>query len=502
MRRRLVVIALLATALALLTVIDEPVATHGVEPPAGQPRPAVPPSGATSSTWYCAAGSAGAGTGVTHDVVLLNPTGDEVGATLTTVVARGDEAATPPTTVAPSPQTLAVPPRSAVVVPVGSPGASVLVEFDAVGPVVTHRIVMEKAFDEAPCATGGSEALYFPTANTDTTNGSSSQLWLFNPFPADVSVDVQVSSEDGVRTPGPLRGLVVAGGSSRVIEVGRIVQTRDQFAMALRVRGGVVIAEQSQLEPGGAGLMLTPGVPAASDRLAFADGRSGSGIGERYVIFNPGDVEAAVLVSVVPFDTDLQSLPEKFDLAVPPRRYTVLDIEGQARVPADRPHWVRVESVNGEGIVVQRMARVLSPDSPWGLRSGTGGSVGQTAMSRRWLLPWADRSAESTSTLVVVNPSTDTIAKVKVSRIAAGRAGEVGSAIELAPGGGLAVDLGAAGSEPAGIEVRSSAPVIVERRVAAASGSDLAVIPAVGRVGEFVELPSMSHVAEVELEGD
>jgi len=519
-RRHLLAIALVATALASLMLLDHPVDTRAVEPPQKVPRPALPSKGATTSTWYCAAGSAGTGDAATHELVVFNPTGADVDAVISTFPARSEAAApattetttepatttsteSPTTTIVagPSTQKVAVAGRSSLVVPLATPGASAMVEFAAVGPVVTHRLVVEGSFDEAPCATSASAVAYFPTANTQTANGASSQLWLFNPFPADVSVDVQVASEDGVRTPGQLRGLVVAGGTSRAVELGGIVQTRDQFAMALRVRGGVIVAEQSRLEPGGGGLVLTPGVPATSTRLVFADGRGGGGIGERYVVYNPGSEEAAVLLGVVPFDTDLQSLPEKFDLAVPPRRYAVLDLQDQVRVPADRPHWVRLESVNGAQVVVQRLAQVLAEGSPWALRSGVGQSVGQPVMARRWVMPWADRAAESTSTLVVVNPSTDTIARVNVSRVAAGGEAPVGSEIELAPGGGVAIELGPAGAEPAGIEVASSSPVVAERRVAAASGGDLAVIAMIGRNGELAELPSMSHTTAVEIGG-
>lgn len=507
MSRRLLVIALLATAVALLGMLDRPDASPTATFVTTGARPEVPGPRATSSTWYCAAGSAGSGVGVSHDVVVVNPTDRNTIATLQFVAARDALApdtspdVTTTTSAGAAVQKVTVAARSALVVPVGVARASVLVELDHVGPIVSHRLVADSGFDEALCATNPGTEAHFPTANTDTAKGASSQLWLFNPFAADASVDVAVSSDEGVRTPTALRGLVVAARSAVVVEVGQVVQSRSQFAMSVRVRDGVVVAEQSQLEPGNGTLVLTPGVIQPSTRAAFADGRSGGGVGERYVIYNPGRDDASVLVSVVPFDTDPQSLPEKFDLSVPARRYAILDLQDQRRVPVDRPHWVRLESVNGEGVVVQRVATILDAGSPFGGKAGTATSVGQPAMARHWALPWADRAAESTSVLAVANPSTDTIAKVTVTRIVAGAATRVGKSVELAPGGGADIDLGVAGDQPSGLRVDATSPVVVERRVLAASGGDFAVIAAVASHDDLVELPSMSHTTSAELEG-
>jgi len=501
--RRLLVIALLATAVALLTMLDRPVGHAGVVTSAAGARPEIPGVASSGSTWYCAAGSVGSGEGVSHDVVVANPTDRSITARLTVVVARSvatPDAAT--TTVAPTgTNEVVVGARATAVVPIATPGSSVMVELNGVGAVVSHRLVADSGFDEASCATAPGRDAYFPTANTDTAHGASAQLWLFNPFAADASVDVHVATEEGVRTPGALRGLVVAGRSSVVVELGRIVQTRDQFAMSVGVRDGVVIAELSQLEPTTGALALTPGATRASTRLAFADGRSGDGVAERYVVYNPGGDDASVLVSVVPFDTDAGSLPEKFDLSVPARRYTTLDLQDQARVPTDRPHWVRIESVNGVGVVVERIATITAAGSPFGGKAGTAVSIGQPAMAARWIVPWADRAAESTSVLAVVNPSTDTIAKVTLRRMGAGTTTKVGGVVELAEGGGSNIDLGAAGAEPASLIVDATSPVIVERRVLAASGGDVAVVPGVARRGDVVALPSMSQTTSAEIGG-
>jgi hypothetical protein len=386
-----------------------------------------------------------------------------------------------------------------VVLPVDTPGASVQVELSARGPVVSHRLVAGSLFDEAPCATSGSATWFLPSVNTWSAapQGAVAQLWLFNPFPSDASVDISVVSDEGVRRPSALSGIVVSGGSNRHVDVGSVVRLREQVALDIRTRAGLVGAELSQVNASPEGLRLTPGIPSTRTRLAFADGVVGRGVGEQYVVFNPSGRSASVLLQVVPYDADPSVLPEPFDLDVPARRFVVLDIDKQTRVPQDRPHWVRLESVNGVGVAVQRSVRITAANDSLGLDSGFGSSTGSSVAATRFTLPWADRSADGRSVLLVANPSVDALAEVEVrpfgSGVLAGRT-EV-KKVELEPGRGTTIDLGPSGAAPRGLVVSATSPVVVERRVQGASGHDLAVIPAVPSADDLDPLPSMSHTA-------
>ena len=240
-------------------------------------------------------------------------------------------------------------------------------------------------------------------------------------------------------------------------------------------------------------------------RLAFADGITGPGMPERYVIFNPSSSDAQVVVAVIPYDAAAGLLPEPFQLDVPARKSVALDLDQQTRIPAGTPHWVRVESVNGVGVAAQRLVSISSGNT-LGLKSGLAGSTGSAVSASRWVLPWADRSPPSTSpsspssrtTILVANPSSDTIAVVNLSPFAAGKnaSGDAVRRLELKPGAAAAVDLGVDGADAAGIVITAASKVVVERRVTAGSNADLSVMSAVPVAGTLGVLPAMSDTPD------
>jgi hypothetical protein len=133
-----------------------------------------------------------------------------------------------------------------------------------------------------------------------------------------------------------------------------------------------------------------------------------------------------------------------------------------------------------------------------GLDSGYASSTGSSVASTSWTTPWADRSGDSLSRLLVVNPSVDTLAEVRIRTWAGGTGPASGPAVrklELGPGRGTTVDLGTTGGQARVLDVTSSSPVVVERRVLGSSGDDLAVIAAVPDASRLSDLPSMSHTA-------
>jgi hypothetical protein len=235
-------------------------------------------------------------------------------------------------------------------------------------------------------------------------------------------------------------------------------------------------------------------VTRTSTRLVFADGESGTGLAERYVVFNPSAQDATVLLSVVGYNSAASELSEPFELDVPARSFVTTDMEHQTRVIQGQPHWVRLESINGVGVVAERLTRVTAAGNPYGLASGASTGLGQSASSRRWITPWADQAADSTSQLVIANPSADTIAEVRVTTFGAGSVA-TGSKVlkaEIGAGHSATVDLGAAGADPRGLIVTASSPVVVERRVNGTGGTDLADIAAVP-VAPLRVLPPMAH---------
>ncbi len=468
MKTRLLVLVVLVAAVGILTATARSTATTKVVAPVTPVGPHLPSAGATGVTWYCAAGSAPSGSTVSQELILANRSGAKVTALVSAVTSH-----------IATPTTVAVGARSAAVIAAPVADASYIVEVSGPDVVVSHRLVAGSSSDEAPCASAGASNAYFPTADTQTNAGADAQLWLFNPFPSDASLDVTVVTPDGVRIPSKLSGVVVPGGSTLSFDLGKIEQRRDEFALSVVTRSGLIVAELSQTNGAPAGLELVPGVQSTAQRWIFADGESGTGISERYVVYNPSSRDASVLLQVFPYNSTPAQLPEPFDLDVPPRSFVTTDMEHQTRVTQDQPHWVQVDSTNHVGVTVERLTTMAS-GNPDGLSAGAAVSLGQTVTAEAWLTPWADRDAASTSYLSVANPSADTIAKVEVRSFGAGKLAGGSSVLkaEVGPGHSARIDLGAAGADPRGLEITSSSPVVVERHALEGS-ADLSVIPAI-----------------------
>ena len=113
-----------------------------------------------------------------------------------------------------------------------------------------------------------------------------------------------------------------------MVELGEIIQRRDQFAFTAISRSGLVIAELAESADGTAtegspeaiGLRLDPGRPNTQKSWLFADGFAGEGVTDRGMVFNPGSADSGVQVLVVPAGLSQAELPEPFEPPVEGRR--------------------------------------------------------------------------------------------------------------------------------------------------------------------------------------
>ncbi len=298
----------------------------------------------------------------------------------------------------------------------GSPTLSVMIEADA-PVVVEHRFSTERGADQAPCTTFSADTWYFPTVVT--TRDATARLSLFNPFPGDASVDIEVAIDAGVRQPPGLSGLVVRAGSTLVVELGEHVERRDQFSVTVTTRSGGVVAELAQSFDGSGevpvtGLRLVPGTRTAVTRWSFAGGFTDPTAPERVVAFNPNDEPVDVLVQVLPYGgTDV--LPEPFEITVAARRYGVVDLDQESRVPPVGDHAIEVESRDGAPVVAARSMSITGPGSAEGqalrslLSAGTTASPGGSAAARRWVSPSMALSDALDGAIMVHNPGATTV---------------------------------------------------------------------------------------------
>jgi hypothetical protein len=463
---RFALVAVVAVAVAGLVV-----AFGGTDDPRAAdlgrvPLPAAQADGVVSLTWYCAASTALTPAPPAHTVVVTNPTDDPVTARLTPYAPEGAGEAVEVEVPAGGPLVVDVAQRF------GSPSRSVMVESPEGQVVVAHELAVDTGAESVPCVTGTSGEWWFPTLST--VRGAGAQLTLFNPFPADAGVDVEVVLDAGIRVPTSLAGIVVPAGTARVVDLGQSVQRRDQFAAVVRTRSGRVVAEVTQSFDGTAGprgLRMYTGVAAPAGRWAFAGGFTGDGVAEGLVLVNPGEERITALVQVTPYGGSA-SAPEPLEVEVPGFRYVVVDLSAESRIPGEGYHSILVDSPDRPLVAARTTtitaAPAAAPADPAASRpalsSGVAVGTGTPVAASDWIVPSLQPSASPAPVVLVHNPN-DGIAVVSTSTVAGGSSsGLDGAQVEVAPGDSVAVAVPVVdGVEAVALRISSMSPVVVEQ---------------------------------------
>ena len=462
--RLALVLVLLAAVVAMVVFVD---GREGVGRAEVLRSPVAASVGDGSASWYCAARDVGAA-GVRHDVLI-----SAVGSEETTVRLDGfgedGSSGTAEVTVAPS-TTETVDVGEVL----GAAGLSVMLE--ASDPVVVeHRFRGEAGADQTTCSTFSSNTWYFPVAVT--TSDATSRLSLFNPFPGDATVDIEVAFETGVRVPAELAGIVVPAGTTRVVELGEAgAVRREQFAFTVKARTGALVAELGQSFDGSydvvvEGIRLVPGAREGSSAWSFAGGFADASASERVVVLNPTEDPVDVLVQVIPYG-GLETLPEPFELTIPPLRYGFLDIDQESRVPPLGYHAITVESVDGSPVVAARSVNVsaavddgdATPVRPLAT-GGTTASPGSTAAARRWWSTGLRRDDDGNAVMLLHNPGgRSASAEVVAVDKGTGESAEP-VPVEVPPGDSVTVTARqlAPGAATFSAMVSSDVPLVVER---------------------------------------
>ncbi|MCB1270315.1 MAG: hypothetical protein KDB31_02760 [Microthrixaceae bacterium] len=377
----------------------------------------------------------------------------------------------------------------------GSAALSVMVESDR--PVsVEHRISFDGGADQSPCSTFSSDTWYFPTAVT--TRDATASLNLFNPFPGDASVNIQVALETGVRVPDRLNGLVVPAGSTLVVELGEHVERREQFAFTVSARSGGVVAELVQRFDGSnddhpvTGLRMVPGSRRPAAGWSFAGGFADPSARERLVVQNPTEPEVDVLAQpVVSGATDV--MPEPFELTAPALRFAVVDVDADSRVPVAGFHAIDVEADGDHSVVAARSLDVNGvPEGAEGVRTGIEGgttaSSGLPVAAADWVLTGVQHREDIDGVVLVHNPTAEAAVVSVVALTAAGPGEPV--EYELPPGDLVGVGLDSLGGteEPFSVSVSSDSPVVVERLIVFSGIGDLSLQPGVPVVDDLDDL--------------
>jgi Family of unknown function (DUF5719) len=347
---------------------------------------------------------------------------------------------------------------------VTAPLAAALVE--AGGPVVVEHAVSGKAGrDIGPCASAASSEWH--TAWGATVRGSRELLVLFNPFPSATTVDVDFSTDDGIREPVRYQGLPIPAGGVIGLDVGDDVSREPVVAASVHTRSGSIVVERLVISDGSRkpypeGLALALAAPRPLEAWAFADGRLTDERQEWIVVYNPTDERAEVDVSVRPPLEEGQPPPTPFRLSIRPGRYETINYGEDERVPPQFGHSTLVRSANGVPVVAERVQA-----APADARRGdVSVSLGAAFADRSWYFTSAARDSEGTTRIVVANPDLRQPARVSITAMIDGEAltPDELTGVELGPGVRKEIRLPDEVVGPtASYEVEADRPVLAER---------------------------------------
>ncbi len=451
---------------------------------------AAPGPEAKGGVWYCSEGTSLPGEFADHSVIVANPTGVAATAAVSVFPATPIGSVSP--SAAPEEVLLNVPARSQASLRlaevVESQYTAAMVEVDTGSAVVEQRVQGPTGIDVIPCATRSSAAWHFAAGST--RRDARLIFTLFNPFPDRAVVKFFFSTDEGIREPQALRGVLVPAGSLVVVNATDQVPRFSAVSTTIESQAGRIVAGRLQLFDGTEGLEgLTagPGIPEPQTQWAFSTGPADAGVAEHIVLYNPSDQEAAADISIRLDGSDFGGAQAPFELSVPPQQRVALLLREDgsyplpsepfaysavSSVPTGIGFWVGVQVYNGVPIVAERVAAAPAASSPAGVATTSGTPV--TAM--RYLIA-GNRSDGAEVELVVVNPSPDSIALITVSTIANGRITPIAQLDprEVAPHSRLVVpvDRLTEGASYA-LLVEANQPVIVSRSLLARSGTGMA----------------------------
>ena len=484
-------------ALALVTVIGLAVADHGRNELVSELglvsqaiTSAAPGQHAQGGVWYCSEGTSLPGDFADHSVIVANPTEAAVVASVSVYPA------TPVGSVSPS-----APPQTVFVkVPAYSQSSlrlaeivesrytAALVEIDSGLAVVEQRVQGPTGVDVIPCATRSSADWHFAAGST--RRDARLVFTLFNPFPDRAVVKFTFSTDEGVREPQALRGVLVPARSLVVVNATDLVPRFSSVATTIESQAGRIVAGRLLLFDGSEGLEgLTagPGIPEPRAQWVFPTGPADAGAAELIVLYNPSDREAAADVSIRMDAFDSGDALAPFEVSVPPQQRVALVFGDDQVYPVPAApfayrfpdvlaegagYWAAVQVYNGVPIVAERVAAASASMQP----AGVAIAAGSPATALKYLIA-GNRADEAEVSLVVVNPSPDSIARIVVSKIADDQRIPIGrlDPREIAPHSRLVVPVDQLiDGDSYALLVEASQPVIVSRSLRSDRGTGMA----------------------------
>lgn len=419
-----IVLSLLIGAMVIDQTRAEPVAPVQA---AGLPGSAVGIDESNASTWFCAAATAPTDGLAVSEVVLANTQLSAASAAVS--VYRGSTE--PGTGGEVTELDLEIEPQSTTSLRLSelAPDAevvSIAVEVDRGGVLVEKISSGPTGVARTACSTEASTS--WVTTAGSTVPGSRLQLVVFNPFPDEVTADIDFVSDVGVRAPEGLIGVHIPARSSRLIEVQDFVAAADSITSFVRARSGRVVVESIQSFDGSSvplGLSVLSGAPAPARAWTFAGVTPAAGPA-RLTVVNPSEVEVRVNVEVYPAGGE--RFVEPFEVVLQPGQRDVVELESSGRLAEISSFSIVARSLDDVEIVagVEQRPAVIEPDPLADIveeievdapSTGFAASIGQAMPARRLFTTVDIGEEDERSALHIFNPASDTIVLV-TARIA------------------------------------------------------------------------------------
>ncbi len=424
--------------------------------------PVAPPAGGLTQTWFCPGVPATGEEGVGGELVVANAGSTQISGIVTLL---NDEQATVT-------QDLVVAPHDRTVVDLDAQLSgqivSAVVEVDGGGAVVEQRAFDPAGTAVSPCANSTSATWYL--ADGFTVGESRNQIVLTNPYDDAVIVDVGFATVDGSRTPSRYQGFPIDGHSVKVIDLGVAGEgAQGEEVLAVKVestRGQLIVGRLQHFTSGGRlGFTMSLGAPALRDQWWFAGGEKGSGIDERYSLFNPtgDDVSVDVVFLGAPSDA--------LDPIIVPARQVVTFDPGEVTGLGEGRHAAVFSTLAEPSIVVERaLTKIVDRQPSTSVVLGAVARQEDAYVATAWTMAIGP-SVPTEDALVVFNVDN---AESTVSVEAVGAGGPVVipglEALTLPPAGLITIDLTADAALDRQLIVRSTTRIMVERSLSAGEG--------------------------------
>lgn len=501
-------IAAIALCLTALVIADQTPREENMLVEAAPPElmPVASSADSLGSSWYCAGGLVTVEESLDHVVIITNP--NPVAATgqltLYPSVPDGFGASEPgdvivqPFDISGGAQTRialgALIPQDAIYVNAIEIYVGALLEFDQPGVLVEHALVTARGTDVGPCASTAAESWHLASGTTSTNVRD--MVAILNPFPGSAAVDIWFPTDTGVRRPTAFTGLVLPPESVTLLDVRNQVSTRTQMAMTVETRSGRVVVERMQLfsdADGPEGATLTLGAPSPARQWFFPAGRAEAGYAESYVIYNPSEVNADVVLGVLFDDREAFAIDQPLTVGAGQRSMVTFDtaenhpvaeigiIALENELPETGGYSVSVRSFNEAQIVVERITTNQAPGG-LGATAVMGAPLASTA---QYVAIPVNEVLNSSPQLTIFNPAGDTLTTATAWALVAGERVEL-LQVELGPLRRAVADLSE--TLPPGaiaIEVEATQGVIIELNVHGAEGAVAAMgIPVIDQASE------------------